>query len=199
MNHRVIIYLIVSFFVLLMSYEHEQSIAEAMFHHTVSEEEAIRLRILANSDSIKDQWLKKQVRSEVNEHISNWIAGVNDLEEARAVIKEKLPEIERIVARVLQEAGTGQTYQVQFGEVQFPTKLYGNFVYPAGVYEAVLITLGEGKGENWWCVLFPPLCFLDFEHSDAVPYGEEAEEENEAEVKFFIADLFTKIKQLFTA
>lgn len=84
-------------------------------------------------------------------------------------------------------------------EAQFPTKLYGNLVYPAGVYDALLITLGEGKGENWWCVLFPPLCFLDMDSGEAVEEdmstaSEQEEEEKETiEVKFFLVEFFTDL------
>ena len=70
-----------------------------------------------------------------------------------------------------------QSVKVEFGVVEFPTKLYGEFLYPAGEYEAILITLGEGKGANWWCVLFPPLCFLDFSNGVAVSEGFDEEEE----------------------
>ncbi|WP_027408035.1 stage II sporulation protein R [Anoxybacteroides tepidamans] len=130
--------------------------------------EAIRLRILANSDSDKDQALKRKVRDAVNAQINKWVADLSSFDQAKQVIKSHLPDIEQTVAKVLQEEHSDQAYHVQFGNVHFPTKIYGNYIYPAGEYEAVLITLGEGKGANWWCVLFPPLCFLDFSNSDAV-------------------------------
>lgn len=131
-------------------------------------DEAIRLRILANSDADKDQQLKRKVRDAVNAQINGWVAELTSVDEAKRVIRSHLPEIEQTVARVLREEQSSQSYHVQFGSVQFPTKVYGNYVYPAGTYDALLITLGEGKGANWWCVLFPPLCFLDFSNSDAV-------------------------------
>ncbi|KJE26424.1 stage II sporulation protein R [Geobacillus kaustophilus] len=131
-------------------------------------DEAIRLRILANSDADEDQQLKRKVRDAVNAQINGWVAELTSFEEAKRVIRSHLPDIEQTVARVLRDEQSDQTYKVEFGPVHFPTKVYGNYVYPAGVYNAVLITLGEGKGANWWCVLFPPLCFLDFSNSDAV-------------------------------
>ncbi|KAF0996679.1 stage II sporulation protein R [Geobacillus sp. TFV-3] len=130
--------------------------------------EAIRLRILANSDADEDQQLKRKVRDAVNAQINGWVAELTSFEEAKRAIRSHLPDIEQTVARVLRDEQSDQTYKVEFGPVHFPTKVYGNYVYPAGVYDAVLITLGEGKGANWWCVLFPPLCFLDFSNSDAV-------------------------------
>lgn len=131
-------------------------------------DEAIRLRILANSDADKDQQLKRKVRDAVNAQINGWVAELTSVDEAKRVIRSHLPEIEQTVACVLRQEQSSQSYHVQFGSVQFPTKVYGNYVYPAGTYDALLITLGEGKGANWWCVLFPPLCFLDFSNGDAV-------------------------------
>ena len=139
--------------------------------------DAIRLRILANSDSAEDQALKRLVRDEVNLEITKWVAELTSKEEARDVIQAGLPVIERIAEQVVAEQNSDQDVKVEFGQVEFPTKLYGEFLYPAGEYEAILITLGDGTGANWWCVLFPPLCFLDFSNGVAVSEGfDEAEE-----------------------
>lgn len=131
-------------------------------------EKAIRLRILANSDSAGDQQLKRDIRDAVNEEIGKWVEDLTSMEEARDVIRSGLPELQGIVDRMLEERESGYKGTAEFGKVQFPTKLYGQFLYPAGEYEAVLITLGEGGGANWWCVLYPPLCFLDFSSGTAV-------------------------------
>lgn len=142
--------------------------------------EAIRLRILANSDSEKDQEIKQKVRDEVNLAITAWVEELTSLEEARNTIKGNLPEIEEIAERVLKEYGSTDSIKVDFSKVQFPTKLYGEFLYPAGIYEAVLITIGEGKGANWWCVLFPPLCFVDISNGIATSTGFEDNQTEEA-------------------
>lgn len=182
--------------------------------------EAIRLRILANSDLEVDQELKRQVRDEVNAAITEWVAELTSVEAARDLIQSRLPEIKAIAEEVLEKNGSDQSVKTDFGKVEFPTKLYGEFLYPAGEYEAVLITLGEGEGANWWCVLFPPLCFLDFSNSVAVKEGvdeadeqeekveeqkvgaqeakepvfvEEKKDEQEVEVKFFLVELWDKI------
>ncbi|MCM3006583.1 stage II sporulation protein R [Priestia koreensis] len=137
-------------------------------------DEAIRLRILANSDDENDQRVKRLIRDQVNIEITKWVQDLTSIEEARKVIKSHLPEIQAIAERVLKEQQVKQSVHVKFGTVRFPTKLYGQFLYPAGKYEAILVTLGEGEGANWWCVLFPPLCFLDFSNGAAVqdPSGE---------------------------
>ncbi|MBB3908297.1 stage II sporulation protein R [Anoxybacteroides rupiense] len=140
-------------------------------------DQAIRLRILANSDSDEDQALKRKVRDAVNEQINGWVAHLTSFSQAEQVIRLHLPDIEKTVADVLKKEKSDQTYHVQFGKVHFPTKIYGNYIYPAGEYQAILITLGEGKGANWWCVLFPPLCFLDFSNGEAVKAEEGAKTE----------------------
>jgi len=143
--------------------------------------DAIRLRILANSDSKSDQALKRLVRDEVNKAITVWVSDLTSKEEARKVLHTRLPEIQRIAEQVVRKQNSKQDVQVELGKVEFPTKLYGQFLYPAGQYEAVLITLGAGTGANWWCVLFPPLCFLDFSNGVAVSEGFDEEEEKKAE------------------
>ncbi|WP_176458918.1 stage II sporulation protein R [Caldifermentibacillus hisashii] len=140
--------------------------------------EAIRLRILANSNSEQDQEIKRIVRDRVNAQITEWVSTLTSIEAAREKIIANLDILEATAKEVLEENGVNQKVQIDFGEVDFPTKLYGNFLYPAGKYEAVLITLGEGTGANWWCVLFPPLCFLDFSSGTAVSDGFEDKGKN---------------------
>jgi stage II sporulation protein R len=167
-------------------------------------DEAIRLRILANSNSDEDQELKRKIRDEVNQEITKWVEELTSIDAARTLIQNRLSDIEVIVERVLEEEQVKQTYTVGYGkQVKFPTKVYGSYIYPAGEYEAILITLGEGEGNNWWCVLFPPLCFLDFGNGDAVdPTQEKAEQqttapvvddEQKVEVKFFVVEWFNKL------
>ncbi|WP_338471051.1 stage II sporulation protein R [Niallia sp. XMNu-256] len=144
--------------------------------------DAIRLRILANSDSAEDQRVKHLIRDEVNAEITKWVSHLTSKQEAKKVIQEGLPQLQQIALKVLEQEQVNQSVEVEFGKVEFPTKLYGEFLYPAGEYEAILITLGEGTGANWWCVLFPPLCFLDFSNGVAVSEGfDEAEEKQEVE------------------
>ncbi|MBS4190077.1 stage II sporulation protein R [Bacillus sp. FJAT-49705] len=139
--------------------------------------EAIRLRILANSDSEADQELKRRIRDAVNAEITEWVEELTSIEETRRLIRSRLPEIQKIAESVVEKEKLTQAVKIDFGKVDFPTKLYGEFLYPAGEYEAILITLGEGKGANWWCVLFPPLCFLDFSNGVAVSDGFEEDDQ----------------------
>lgn len=181
-------------------------------------QESIRLRILANSDGAADQLVKRRVRDAVVEQMNGWVAQLDNpqsLEEARRVIREHLPAIEEQVGQTLKQYGKNYDYQVELGTVPFPTKMYGGAVYPAGDYEALRVTLGEGKGKNWWCVLFPPLCFIDAGSGDALakdagavtavtPATAKASaagaagdavqvEPEETEVRFFLWDMLVKL------
>ncbi|MGG4166036.1 stage II sporulation protein R [Rossellomorea vietnamensis] len=166
-KHTVLLYImILSLGTILSLYipKQEMTAQETM----VIPDEAIRLRILANSDLDGDQNVKRLVRDEVNKEITNWVSNLTSQDEAKAVIKEGLPQLQKIAEDVVAAEGMDQSVKVEFGKVDFPTKLYGQYLYPAGEYEAVLITLGKGEGANWWCVLYPPLCFLDFSTGNAV-------------------------------
>jgi len=131
-------------------------------------EESIRLRILANSDSAADQALKREIRDAIIARMQEWVVGPHTLDEARAVVNAHLPEFDALVGKMIEERGYSYTHTVELGKVPFPTKMYGNVVYPAGDYEALRITIGSGEGQNWWCVLFPPLCFVDSVSGEAV-------------------------------
>jgi len=217
--------LIVSIVAILFLYIPKGSLAGEDI--TFIPKEAIRLRILANSNSPQDQEIKRIVRDRVNAQITEWVQDLTTLEEARMIILENLGEIQAIAEQVLEEKKSAHRVETKFGKVRFPTKLYGNFLYPAGDYEAILITIGEGKGANWWCVLFPPLCFLDFSTGTAVsdgfeddePYTETKEQERKnieefpeeknppiydgteetVKVKFFIFELIKRIVDFFTS
>ncbi|WP_238996705.1 stage II sporulation protein R [Paenibacillus pinistramenti] len=165
-----------SLMILLMSWDNQKTDAAAV--NTEIPSESIRLRILADSDDPGDQLVKRKVRDAVVEQMNGWVQALDNpqsLEQARAVIRGHLPEIEQLVGNVLQANGQNYGYKVELGIVPFPAKLYGGEVYPAGNYEALRITLGSGQGQNWWCVLFPPLCFIDGGSGDALAKSSEVQ------------------------
>lgn len=131
-------------------------------------EESIRLRILANSDSAQDQALKREVRDAIIARMQEWVIGPQTLDEARVVVKAHLSEFDVLVGQIIEARGYSYSHTVELGKVPFPTKMYGNEVYPAGDYEALRVIIGTGEGQNWWCVLFPPLCFVDSLSGEAV-------------------------------
>lgn len=190
--------LICFFMILMMAWEGQKSdaaVAEALIPR-----ESIRLRILANSDGAGDQLVKSQIRDKIVEQMNQWVTSLEDpqsLDQARTLIRSHLPELNELVGRELEQRGIDYSYKVELGVVPFPTKLYGGTVYPAGDYEAVRVTLGAGKGQNWWCVLFPPLCFIDAGSGDAAAKGagtvSAAASDDEGKVKSAAAGAVQKV------
>lgn len=124
----------------------------------------IRLHVVANSDSPEDQQLKLQVRDEVINRMSGKFEGLKDISEVKGVIEGSLGEIEAIARETIEENGKLYDVRAAFAKTDFPTKVYGNLTLPAGEYQALNVIIGKGEGKNWWCVMFPPLCFIDVAH-----------------------------------
>ncbi|MBX5436137.1 MAG: stage II sporulation protein R [Alicyclobacillaceae bacterium] len=131
--------------------------------------QALRLRIVGNSDSPADQALKRAVRDAIIPAAARVLKQAHTPEQARMAVERALPELQAIAEQVVRNHGFHYSVYTTVSRVPFPTKMYGNQVYPAGDYEALYIRLGSGQGQNWWCVLFPPLCFVDIADGDAVP------------------------------
>lgn len=137
----------------------------------------IRFHVIANSDGEADQNLKLKVRDEVLKYIQPILKESESIEESREILKEKDNEILKIAERVIAENGYEYEVQSTLGQEYFPVKTYGNITLPQGKYEAYRIIIGSGEGQNWWCVMFPPICFVD------ITKGEVAYEETEKEMK----------------
>ena len=120
----------------------------------------IRLHSIANSDSEADQALKLIIRDAVMAEASTLLTGGHTQAEAQVELEAKLPEICQLAQETLAEHDSSQTITGRVTEVHFPTKDYDSFSLPAGNYTALQLVLGEGVGENWWCVVFPPLCMV---------------------------------------
>lgn len=124
----------------------------------------IRLHVIANSDSPEDQELKLSVRDSIIEALDKQLEGVEDIDTSREFIKNNLHQLEDIARGKIHELGKDYKVKAVFGKFPFPVKSYGYVTLPAGDYEALRIIIGDGSGANWWCVLFPPLCFVDITH-----------------------------------
>lgn len=131
-------------------------------------QDALRLRIIANSNSPADQQIKREIRDRVIAYIGTELAHVTTPAAARAELIHQTAAVEAMTMAMLRQAGEAYSATTTVGPTQFPAKLYGNRVYPAAVYQALRITLGKGAGQNWWCVLFPPLCFVALTDGDAI-------------------------------
>lgn len=121
-------------------------------------QELVRLHVVAASDSDEDQNMKLRLKDAVVESLKAEMENLSSAEEAKAYLQENLPKIEAFANRFLQEAGYADTATVSLGLEEFSTRVYDTFTLPAGIYEALRITIGEGEGRNWWCVVFPSLC-----------------------------------------
>jgi len=124
------------------------------------EQSVLRLHVVANSDDAADQALKLAVKDEIVAAMKQDFNGLDNAEQAREVANQDIPRIKELAETKIQASGYDYPVQVTVGEYDFPTKSYGNLVFPSGKYQAVRVIIGEGQGKNWWCVLFPPLCMV---------------------------------------
>ncbi len=119
----------------------------------------LRIHVRANSNSEVDQTIKYKVKDEVVKYITPYVAKCVDKPAAMEVIGGILPELEEVCDRTLRENGFNYTSRASVREESFPTRVYGELTLEQGIYDALIIELGTGKGDNWWCVIYPPLCF----------------------------------------
>lgn len=166
----------------------------------------LRFHIRANSDEELDQELKLEVRDAIGNLLGEKLNGVSNLEESKAVVTENMPQIIETAEEVIAAEGYAYTVDACLTTTSFPEKTYGDYTFPAGEYEALEVEIGEGAGHNWWCVLYPNMCFrgsvYEVVEEDA---GEElrqvlTQEEYDAvftdgnyEVRFWLADWFEKL------
>lgn len=168
MKKQTIILVIIAVIIMLLVKDKSENV--------VIPKEAIRIRIISNSNETLDIEEKMQVKKTVEKEIYNLLKYANSIEEARKIINQNLDRLNITI-----EDTTNRNYSVSFGNNYFPRKTYKGVIYDEGIYESLVISLGEAKGDNWWCVLFPPLCLLDGN-----------EETEDVEYKFFVKELIDK-------
>ena len=122
-------------------------------------DKVLRFHVLANSDSTEDQELKLKVRNAVGGYMQGVLEGVKDLASCEAVVESHLPEIISVAEAEVKNNGYDYPVQAELKKTDFPVKTYGDYTFPSGIYEALEVTIGEGKGHNWWCVMYPNMCF----------------------------------------
>lgn len=127
-----------------------------------------RLHVLANSDSEEDQNLKYIVRDNLLSYMNSICSNCKSKQEAVNLVKENKNTFKEIAINTIKEQGYSYSININIGNFEFPTKNYGDISLPAGYYDALRVEIGEAKGQNWWCVMFPPLCFVDIS-SGVVP------------------------------
>ncbi len=158
----------------------------------------LRLHILANSDSDEDQELKLQVRDAVIAYAEELFINTENKEQAMAQAKERLFELEQVAERTLRENGCTDSVKASVDHTFFPTKEYDNGTrLPAGFYDALRLEIGQAKGRNWWCILYPPLCFGGSIEQSAQALGESGElatsKEPQIQVKFKLVEWWNTI------
>ncbi len=167
-------------------------------------DEVFRLHILANSDSNKDQSLKLRVRDKVLSHTEALFNSAKSKQEAEQLVSDNIQTIADIAAKEIFDNGYNYSVKVQIVKMHFSTRRYENFTLPAGMYDALRITIGEGRGHNWWCVMFPSLCIsspADSEEKakEVFSNGEYEVVKNEkTEYRFFIIECFETISSWFS-
>lgn len=125
-------------------------------------EDSIRIRVIANSNNIEDQMLKLKVKEQIENNLYTNLKNVKDIESARTIIKTSIPELNTIVSKTI----NNNNFTINYGNNYFPEKELNGINYNKGNYESLVINLGEAKGNNWWCVLFPPLCMIEANEND---------------------------------
>ena len=120
-----------------------------------------RLHVIANSDSTEDQNLKYTVRDNLISYMNTLCKNCSSKEEAIKLVTENKSNFQKIAENTIRENGFNYSVNIEIGNFEFPTKTYGDISFPAGYYDALKVKIGEANGQNWWCVMFPPLCFID--------------------------------------
>lgn len=143
-------------------------------------DDAIRLRVIPNSNSEYDQSIKLKVKNLLEYKMYNMLKNTNGVKKAREIIKSNITDIDKDINELLIKENYDLSYTINYGKNYFPKKEYRGVTYNEGYYESLVVTLGKGEGDNWWCVLFPPLCLLEAKENDKVEY------------KFFVQELFER-------
>lgn len=177
----------------------------SVFHRECAQvrQEVLRLHVLANSDSPEDQALKLRVRDRILAETGDAFDRADSLSDARETAARSLSAVERAARAALDEAGSGEPVRAEVVRMFFDTRVYDGFTMPAGWYDALRVVIGEGKGHNWWCVLYPPLCISAAEKLPEELRRFSAEErallesEPRYAVRFFLVELAEKIGMWF--
>lgn len=174
-------------FILTLLFSCYVMIAAHSYVNAVSKDLAnsvFRLHVVANSDTKEDQNLKYVVRDHIISYMKSLTTNTTTKEEAIKIAKEHRYEFEEIAKQTIQEQGFDYDVTIHFGNFFFPTKTYGDISLPAGDYDALRIEIGKAKGQNWWCVMFPPLCFVDVSSGIVPEESKEVMKENLSEEEY---------------
>ena len=139
-------------------------------NEVVIPDSAIRLRVIPNSNTSVDQNIKNKVKKYLEENTYTLLEEVSDLKEARTLINANIENLDNDIGNIFKENNYDMSYKINFGYNYFPAKEYRNIKYKEGYYESIVITIGNGEGNNWWCFLFPNLCLVDLQNKTDIEY-----------------------------
>ncbi len=151
----IILLFLLTAFVFFSAYSYVEAISSDL------SSSVFRLHVIANSDSEEDQNLKYKVRDALLVHMNSLCSSVSSKEEAMSIAQDHIEEFNEIAVNVIKQNGYNYDVNITIGKCDFPTKQYGDVSLPAGNYDALRVQIGTASGRNWWCVMFPPLCFVD--------------------------------------
>lgn len=158
MKKIIIVLLILTLAFIATNYENKEVIIP---------KDSIRFRVIASSDNKKDQENKKIIANNLKEDITNTLKDSKNIEESRLALKSNINKFKANIDETIKTNNINETYTINYGNNYFPEKVYKGVKYKEGDYESLVVTLGDGSGENFWCVLFPPLCLLEGEEIDS--------------------------------
>lgn len=181
-NSKVKMVIILSF--LLFIYTSICAISYARNTSTEIANSVFRLHVLANSDSQEDQNLKYIVRDNLLKYMNELCVNCKSKQEAIDLARKNETQFKEIALKTIKEQGYNYDININIGNFEFPTKNYGDVSLPAGYYDALRVEIGEAKGQNWWCVMFPPLCFVDISSGVVPEESKQLLENNMSEEEF---------------
>ena len=181
-NPKVKMVIILSFLLFIYTSICAFSYANNIFNDI--ENSVFRLHVLANSDSKEDQDLKLLVRDQLLEYMNQLCSNCKTKEQAIEIVEDNKEQFKQIALETIKNAGYSYDVNINIGNFEFPTKNYGDITFPAGYYDALRVEIGEAKGQNWWCVMFPPLCFVDISSGVVTEESKELLEKNMNEEEF---------------
>ncbi len=155
LNFILILTILIFLYIVLLSFNYSQAISYNL------SDSVFRLHIIANSDSSADQELKLKVRDKIIEYMNTLTSSSSDKKDVISIVNNHLDSFKEIALNTIKENGSNYDVNIEIGNFHFPTKSYGDISFPAGNYDALKIEIGDAIGQNWWCVLFPPLCFVN--------------------------------------
>lgn len=199
-----ILLFLLTIYILFSAYSYATSVSSGI------SESVFRLHVIANSDSEEDQNLKYKVRDSLLNYMNSLCSSTTSKQEAIDIAQNHIDDFYKIAQEVVPENGYDYSINITIGEYDFPTKHYGDVSLPAGTYDALRVEIGSASGQNWWCVMFPPLCFVDVSSGVVPDSSKETLQDNmsseeydlitdsdnssELNVKFKIVELFENLK-----